>query len=455
MAKQGSILIVDDNKAILSAVKLLADKHFEKVLTLSSPNLLVSLMRTERPDVVLLDMNFNAGINTGNEGIYWLQQILDRYPTTKVVLFTAYADIDLAVKAMKMGAVDFVVKPWDNDKMIASLLNAYRLATRRNDNRKGASKAPAAAPMLWGESEAMARIRQIVDKVAVTDANILITGENGTGKDILAREIHRLSLRRNEPFVDINVGAIPDTLFESELFGHVKGAFTDAHSDHAGKFETASGGTLFLDEIGNLPQHLQAKLLTALQNRNIMPLGGNAPRAVDIRLISATNRDIQAMAAEGAFRQDLLYRINTIHIELPPLRRRKEDIMPLAEMFLARYAAKYGKEGLAFAPATADALTSRRWVGNVRELQHAVEKAVIMSDGGTILPDAFPPSGAESAAADAGANAADTADTTLEDMERRMIRQAIAAHNGNLTLVARQLGITRQTLYNKIKRYGL
>ncbi len=455
MAKQGSILIVDDNKAILSAVKLLADKHFEKVLTLSSPNLLVSLMRTERPDVVLLDMNFNAGINTGNEGIYWLQQILDRYPATKVVLFTAYADIDLAVKAMKMGAVDFVVKPWDNDKMIASLLNAYRLATRRNDNRKGASKAPAAAPMLWGGSEAMARIRQIVDKVAVTDANILITGENGTGKDILAREIHRLSLRRNEPFVDVNVGAIPDTLFESELFGHVKGAFTDAHSDHAGKFETASGGTLFLDEIGNLPQHLQAKLLTALQNRNIMPLGGNAPRAVDIRLISATNRDIQAMAAEGAFRQDLLYRINTIHIELPPLRRRKEDIMPLAEMFLARYAAKYGKEGLAFAPATADALTSRRWVGNVRELQHAVEKAVIMSDGGTILPDAFPPSGAESAAADAGANAADTADTTLEDMERRMIRQAIAAHNGNLTLVARQLGITRQTLYNKIKRYGL
>ena len=236
MAKQGSILIVDDNKAILSAVKLLVDKYFEKVLTLSSPNSLVSTMRTERPDVVLLDMNFNAGINTGNEGIYWLQQILDRYPSTKVVLFTAYADIDLAVKAMKMGAVDFVVKPWDNEKLIASLRNAYRLATLRPDSGKKSAGTTGnnATPMLWGTSEAMAHIRQIVDKVAVTDANILITGENGTGKDILAREIHRLSLRRNEPFVDVNVGAIPDTLFESELFGHVKGAFTDARSDHAG-----------------------------------------------------------------------------------------------------------------------------------------------------------------------------------------------------------------------------
>lgn len=447
MAKQGSILIVDDNKAILSAVKLLADKYFEKVLTLSSPNSLVSTMRTERPDVVLLDMNFNAGINTGNEGIYWLQQILDRYPSTKVVLFTAYADIDLAVKAMKMGAVDFVVKPWDNEKLVATLRNAYRLATHRGDGRKAPAKAQTAVPMLWGGSEAMTRIRRIVDKVAVTDANILITGENGTGKDILAREIHRLSLRRNEPFVDVNVGAIPDTLFESELFGHVKGAFTDARSDHAGKFETASGGTLFLDEIGNLPQHLQAKLLTALQNRSVMPLGSNTPRTVDIRLISATNRDLQAMATEGTFRQDLLYRINTIHIELPPLRRRKEDIVPLAEMFLARYAEKYGKQGILLSQTAADRLVSCRWEGNVRELQHAVEKAVIMCDGSTIRPDAFP-----AAAAGAGPQ---TPDTTLEDMERRMIRQAIAAHNGNLTLVAQQLGITRQTLYNKIKRYGL
>lgn len=452
MAKQGSILIVDDNKAILSAVKLLADKYFEKVLTLSSPNSLVSLMRTERPHVVLLDMNFNAGINTGNEGIYWLQQILDRYPATKVVLFTAYADIDLAVKAMKLGAVDFVVKPWDNEKLIATLRNAYRLATRRADGRKSAAAPDTAAPMLWGGSEAMTRIRQIVDKVAVTDANILITGENGTGKDILAREIHRLSLRRNEPFVGVNVGAIPDTLFESELFGHVKGAFTDARSDHEGKFETASGGTLFLDEIGNLPQHLQAKLLTALQNRSVMPLGSNTPREVDIRLISATNRDLQAMVAEGTFRQDLLYRINTIHIELPPLRQRKEDIMPLAEMFLSRYASKYGKEGMVFAAATAERLTSRRWEGNVRELQHAVEKAVIMSDSAIIRPDAFPE--AESHAASDDRDHAGS-DSTLEEMERRMIRQAIASHNGNLTLVAQQLGITRQTLYNKIKRYGL
>lgn len=452
MAKQGTILIVDDNKAILSAVELLVDKYFEKVVTLSSPNSLVSLMRTERPDVVLLDMNFNAGINTGNEGIYWLQQILERYPATKVVLFTAYADIDLAVKAMKLGAVDFVVKPWDNEKLIASLRNAYRLATHRADSRKSATPA-SATPMLWGNSPAMTRIRQVVDKVAVTDANILITGENGTGKDILAREIHRLSLRQNEPFVDVNIGAIPDTLFESELFGHVKGAFTDARSDHAGKFETASGGTLFLDEIGNLPQHLQAKLLTALQNRSIMPLGSNTPRTVDIRLISATNRNLQAMVAEGEFRQDLLYRINTIHIELPPLRHRKEDIMPLAEMFLTRYATKYGKEGLLFSAATAEHLTSCRWEGNIRELQHAVEKAVIMSDGSIIRPDAFPTAAATSGTTDEHLHAG--TDATLEDMECRMIRQAIATHNGNLTLVAKQLGITRQTLYNKIKRYGL
>lgn len=446
--KEGKLLIVDDNRGILSAVKLLADKHFAEVVTLASPNSLVSTLRTFKADVVLLDMNFSAGINSGNEGIYWLRQIADKYPETKVVLFTAYADIDLAVKAMKHGAVDFIVKPWDNDKLIASLRNACRLSRRHSDPKRGDESRPDDKPMFWGESEAMSRIRETVEKVAVTDANILITGENGTGKEMLAREIHRLSTRRGGTMVSLDMGAIPDTLFESELFGHVKGAFTDARTDRAGKFETASGGTLFLDEIGNLPLHMQAKLLTVLQNRSIVRLGSNTPVPVDIRLITATNRDLFDLTAQGGFRQDLLYRINTIHIVLPPLRSRKEDIAPLAAMFLARYAEKYGKRVSGFTSAASERLAAHAWEGNIRELQHTVEKAVIMSDAEII--DA-----AQLLLRPATAVAADNEMSTLEHMERRMIRDAIAACNGNMTAVAQQLGITRQTLYNKIKRYGL
>ncbi len=446
--KEGKLLIVDDNRGILSAVKLLADKHFAEVVTLASPNSLVSTLRTFKADVVLLDMNFSAGINSGNEGIYWLRQIADKYPETKVVLFTAYADIDLAVKAMKHGAVDFIVKPWDNDKLIASLRNACRLSSRHSDPKRGDESRPDDKPMFWGESEAMSRIRETVEKVAVTDANILITGENGTGKEMLAREIHRLSTRRGGTMVSLDMGAIPDTLFESELFGHVKGAFTDARTDRAGKFETASGGTLFLDEIGNLPLHMQAKLLTVLQNRSIVRLGSNTPVPVDIRLITATNRDLFDLTAQGGFRQDLLYRINTIHIVLPPLRSRKEDIAPLAAMFLARYAEKYGKRVSGFTSAASERLAAHAWEGNIRELQHTVEKAVIMSDAEII--DA-----AQLLLRPATAVAADNEMSTLEQMERRMIRDAIAACNGNMTAVAQQLGITRQTLYNKIKRYGL
>lgn len=446
--KEGKLLIVDDNRGILSAVKLLADKHFAEVVTLASPNSLVSTLRTFKADVVLLDMNFSAGINSGNEGIYWLRQIADKYPETKVVLFTAYADIDLAVKAMKHGAVDFIVKPWDNDKLIASLRNACRLSRRHSDPKRGDESRPDDKPMFWGESEAMSRIRETVEKVAVTDANILITGENGTGKEMLAREIHRLSTRRGGTMVSLDMGAIPDTLFESELFGHVKGAFTDARTDRAGKFETASGGTLFLDEIGNLPLHMQAKLLTVLQNRSIVRLGSNTPVPVDIRLITATNRDLFDLTAQGGFRQDLLYRINTIHIVLPPLRSRKEDIAPLAAMFLARYAEKYGKRVSGFTSAASERLAAHAWEGNIRELQHTVEKAVIMSDAEII--DA-----AQLLLRPATAVAADNEMSTLEQMERRMIRDAIAACNGNMTAVAQQLGITRQTLYNKIKRYGL
>ena len=445
MSKQGKLLIVDDNRGILSAVKLLMDKHFAQVDILSSPNQLISTMRTSEPDVVLLDMNFSAGINTGNEGIYWLNQINEKFPDVKVVLFTAYGDIDLAVKAMQHGAVDFVVKPWDNQRLTESLHNAYRLRRGQRKAERGGDNMPHTS-MFWGYSPAMQRIRDMVDKVAATDANILITGENGTGKEVLAREIHRMSMRRNHPMVSLDMGAIPESLFESELFGHAKGAFTDAHTEREGKFEAANSGTLFMDEIGNLSPAMQAKLLTALQSRSIIRLGTNTPIPVDIRLISATNRDLFSMVNDGEFRQDLLYRINTIHIDLPALRNRREDIIPMAEIFLSKYADKYGRGELRFTDKATETLYKHHWQGNIRELQHTIEKAVIMADNRDIDAEQLNLQPATKVTSD---------NSTLEDMERHMIREAMEQNDGNLTVVARRLGITRQTLYNKIKRYGL
>ncbi|MDR1344904.1 MAG: sigma-54 dependent transcriptional regulator [Tannerellaceae bacterium] len=438
-----TIIVVDDNKSILVAVKMLLDRYFEKVITLGTPNMAINAVREEKADIVLLDMNFSAGINTGNEGLYWLSEIKKHYPSLPVVLFTAYADINLAVRGMKEGASDFIVKPWDNDNMVETLL---KYATAR--------QTPTVTPtsgegMYWGDTEAMSQLRTLVEKVSCTDANILITGENGTGKEVLAREIHALSKRKGNPMVAVDMGAITETLFESELFGHVKGAFTDARSSRAGKFEAASGGTLFLDEIGNLPFHLQAKLLAALQNRSIVRLGSNTPVEVDIRLISATNKDLQKMVDRSLFREDLLYRINTIRLEIPPLRQRPEDIPPLAAMFLTRYAAAYGKPSPTLSDAASDLLKAQPWYGNIRELQHTIEKAVIISEGDKIEAASFdfPPK-------------KDTPQplkeyTTLEEMEYNMIRRAMDTHKGNLSLVAAQLGISRQTLYNKIKRYEL
>lgn len=448
MAKQGRLVIVDDNRGILSAVKLLAEKYFASVEGLSSPNLLISELRSQAADVVLLDMNFTAGVNTGNEGLYWLKQVVEKFPETKVVLFTAYADIDLAVKAMQHGAVDFVVKPWDNEKLMAALQNAYSLSLDENRKRKKESNARDEVPMFWGQSAAMSRVRDVVEKVATTDANILLTGENGTGKEVLAREIHRLSMRRRANMVCVDMGAIPESLFESELFGFKKGAFTNANSDREGKFLKASGGTLFMDEIGNLSQALQQKMLVALQSRSIVPLGSDEAMEVDIRLIAATNRDLFKMVSEGEFRQDLLYRINTIHIELPPLRNRREDILPLAEIFLARYANRYNKGELRFTEEAQQAMQNHIWEGNVRELQHTIEKAVIMADNRDV--------GAEQLLLQSSATSTPKLEvSTLEEMERRMIGEAMASSNGNMTTVAQQLGISRQTLYNKIKRYGL
>lgn len=447
MSKKGKLLIVDDNTNILSAVKMLTENYFEKVITLDSPKSLISTIQTESPDVILLDMNFHAGINTGNEGIFWLNEVNNKFPKIKVVLFTAYADIDLAVRAMKDGAFDFIVKPWNNEKLIETLQNAYNEGREKKKPSKPNDIADE-SQMFWGNSPEMLRIKNIVERVSVTDANIMITGENGTGKEVLAREIHRLSSRRNNEMISLDMGAIPETLFESELFGHKKGAFTDAHSDRMGKMEAANNSTLFMDEIGNMPLHLQAKLLTALQNRNITRLGTNNPINIDIRLITATNRNLFEMAEKAEFRQDLLFRINTIHINIPPLRNRKEDIIPLAEMFLKRYSEKYKKDNVIISAAAEEKMLSHRWDGNIRELQHTIEKAVIMCDDNVINPEHLGLyQSVLSSSYDDG--------FTLEDVERRTIAEAINSNNGNLSLVAQKLGITRQTLYNKIKRYGL
>ena len=451
MTKQGTILVVDDNKGILTAVQMLLGTCFEKVITISTPNKIKATLHDENIDVVLLDMNFSAGINTGNEGLFWLSEIKKEDASIQVVLFTAYADIDLAVRGIKEGAADFVVKPWDNAKLLETLKTAYNIRTA---NRKGISIATdklvvsKESGMFWGESNAMQQLRSLIEKVARTDANILVTGENGTGKEMLAREIHLLSNRKKETLVPVDMGAITETLFESELFGHVKGAFTDARADRPGKFEVANKGTLFLDEIGNLSYHLQAKLLTALQRRSIVRVGSNTPIPVNIRLICATNRDLQEMVQKGDFREDLLYRINTIHVEIPPLRERPEDIVPLTEIFLSKYTKIYGKTAMCLSLDAKEKLKAQPWFGNILELEHTIEKAVIIAERSVLDGNDFDFPRAKKKPVTKEA-------TTLEEMEYNMIKNAMDKYSGNLSLVASQLGISRQTLYNKIKRYEL
>jgi DNA-binding NtrC family response regulator len=442
--KKGTILVVDDNKAILAAVKMLLETAFAKVITTPSPDLAINILGKEDINVVLLDMNFSAGINSGNEGLFWLAEIKRAHPPVQVVLFTAYADIGLAVRGMKEGAADFIVKPYDNERLVETLGRCLAPAgsPARKNNRTEKSG------FFWGESEAMQRLRTLVEKVAVTEANILITGENGTGKEMLAREIHALSPRRKKPLVTVDMGAISETLFESELFGHVRGAFTDARADRPGKFEAAAAGTLFLDEIGNLPFHLQAKLLTALQSRSVTPLGSNTPAPIDIRLICATNRNLPDMVRSSLFREDLFYRINTIPIEIPPLRDRPDDIIPFSELFLRQYASAYRKPAASLNDEARAKLAACPWRGNVRELQHTIEKAVIIAEGNLLGPECFDTP--QTAAPPPTSNAA-----TLEEMEYAMIKDAMNRFGGNLTLVAGQLGISRQTLYNKLKRHGI
>lgn len=463
----GRVLVVDDNKAILSALRLLLPAYFSEVTTLSSTNDLMHNIETKRPEVILLDMNFTAKVTTGNEGLFWLGEILKVYPDIPVVLFTAYSDVALAVDAIKRGAFDFIIKPFDNAKLVSTLQAALRLSRSRQEVkqlREIKNEIRGDGGMYWGESPKMKELRKIVQKVAQTDASILITGENGTGKDMLAGEIHRMSRRAGSSMVNVDVGSLPESLFESELFGHVRGAFTDAKADRAGKFEVASGGTLFLDEIGNIPLHLQAKLLTAIQTKSITRVGSNIPVPVDIRLICATNRDLSRMVTEGLFREDLYFRINTIHLTLPPLRERAEDIIPLAELFMRKYAIKYGKDIKGIKDDARTELVGRPWQGNIRELQHVVEKAVILSENDWLeTADFFPEKQDGPVQGDKSRTAAQIIKdsvrqgnvVTLDDMEKELIRHAMRQHDGNMSAVAQQLGITRQTLYNKIKKYGL
>jgi DNA-binding NtrC family response regulator len=449
---EGNILIVDDNRSILSALEILLSSEFSRVTTLADPGSILSELERRAYNLVLLDMNFRAGINNGNEGVYWLQRIKEAYPDISVVMITAYGDVELAVRSVKSGATDFVLKPWDNEKLIATLRSALQLSLSRSEVRllkekEGVLKEEInrEQKQIIGSSPKLLRVLELVRKVAVTDSNVLITGENGTGKELVAREIHRLSGRSSEVFVPVDMGAVTESLFESELFGHMKGSFTDARETRAGKFEAADRGTLFMDEIGNLSYHLQAKLLTALQERMISRIGSNQQIRVDIRLICSTNKDLGEMVRQGIFREDLLYRINTIHIEVPPLRERIDDISILADFFLGRYAARFGKPGLKIGRQAMEMLAGYSWPGNIRELQHAVERAVILTDSNILRPDDFllrpvaPVKNGETI-------------LTLEDMERNMINAAIDRHEGNLTAAAEELGITRQTIYNKAKR---
>lgn len=443
--ENGTILIVDDNKSVLASIELLLESEFSKVRTASNPNQISSLLTTQSVDVVILDMNFSAGINTGNEGLYWLRQIRQIAPSLPVVMLTAYGDVELAVKALKNGAFDFLLKPWDNRTLLQKVKEAYQ-STRKPSKAVGSADKEG-LEMIVGHSPVMLHLIKVIGKVAATDANILITGENGTGKEMLAREIHRLSTRAARPMLSVDMGAVSESLFESELFGHERGAFTDAYETRPGKFEAADKSSLFMDEIGNLPLSLQAKLLHVLQSRNVSRVGSSRPLPVDFRLISATNKDLPLLIRDGQFREDLFYRINTIHLEVPPLRERGDDILLFIDAFLRKYAAKYRRKQLRMHEQTIEKLCSYHWPGNIRELQHAIEKAVILSEGDVIRPKDMLMAQSWKPRTPA------TIVPQLEEVERQAIEAAIEQNKGNLTAAAGQLGVSRQTLYNKLKRF--
>lgn len=449
------ILVVDDHKNVLTALDMLLSSKFSVVKCLSKPGMILSELRQHKYSAVLLDMNYTAGQNTGNEGLFWLRELAKFDPGLSVVMITGFGDVELAVTALKEGAMDFVLKPWDNQKLLATIHSAVKLTHSRREVKSLSRETESLKAGLTGKpvhiighSPAMNDLMKMVRKVADTDANVLITGENGTGKELIAREIHRLSERSSKIMVPVDLGAVPDTLFESELFGHVKGAFTDAQADRCGKVEAAHGGTLFFDEIGNLSLALQAKLLSVLENRSISRLGSSETRPVDIRLVCATNMDLNAMVEEGSFRMDLLYRINTIELELPPLRERDGDVLLLASWFLELFSQRYRKPGLKLDAGAEKVLKRWKWPGNVRELQHSIERAVILADKKII-------SAADFLFNPKTVSTATSLEGSLDEVEARLITFAIEKEGGNLSAVAARLGISRQTLYNKMKKYGI
>ncbi len=456
---QASILIVDDNPGVLSAGKLFLKRHFSDVDTARDPAEIPQRFGAQHFDLVLLDMNFNRSKNTGQEGLDWLKRILELDPTVAVVLITAYGDVQLAVQAIKNGATDFVLKPWDNEKLLATLTSAMRLKVSQDETSHLKTKQTGRnlaevrnMPTLVYESDAMVRVFEMIGQVAQTDANVLLLGENGTGKDLIAQAIHAQSERAAENFVKVDLGALTETLFESELFGHVKGAFTDAREDRPGRFEVADGGSIFLDEIGNLPLPQQAKILSVLQNRMVTRVGDNRQRAVNVRVIAATNQNLFDMVQNRTFRQDLLYRINTIEIQLPPLRERIEDIEALATHFLQQFSQKYKRVKQGFSAALLKEMRRYPWPGNVRELQHAVERAVIMAKSDTLQVEDFFFQGVGRPAA-VGDSVSGV--TNLNEVEKQLIMKTLSKHFGNITEAAFELGLTRASLYRRIEKYNL
>ncbi len=454
----GAVLVVDDNAGVLTAAKLFLKRHFIQVDTERNPENIPNLLNNMRYDVILLDMNFTKDRSSGKEGFFWLGRILEIDPAAVVILITAYGDVEMAVQAIKGGATDFVLKPWENEKLLATMLSAMKLRASRveNDELKAKQKGLALAhndsiPEILGNSSAMRKVFETISRVAKTDANVLILGENGTGKELVAQAIHQQSQRKAQNFVKVDLGAITESLFESELFGHVKGAFTDAKDDRPGRFEAANNGSIFLDEIGNLSLAMQAKMLSVLQNRQVIRVGSNQARLLDVRVISATNMPLYEMVKDRSFRQDLLYRINTIEITLPSLRERAEDILLLAEHFLYVYNKKYNRAIPGFSASLKKALLAYPWPGNVRELQHAMERAVIMAREGLLQPDDFLLSGGseESEVLNAASS------MNLEDLEKDTIMKAIKKHQGNISEAAKELGLTRASLYRRLEKYGL
>ncbi len=452
----GKLLIVDDHKQVLKALIQLLEPEFDSIIGLSNPNQILSYINKEVFDVILLDMNFSAGVNTGNEGLYWLNRILKSDPLAAVVMITAYSDVNLAVRAIKEGATDFVVKPWDNNKLITSLQTGFKLRQSKIENKKLRDRQKQInkgiinqTNPLIGKSQAIQNVLQVIKKVAKTEANVLVIGENGTGKELIVKEIHNNSRRSDEIFISIDIGTIAESLFESEMFGYIKGAFTDAREDKTGWFETASGGTLFLDEIGNLSLTMQSKLLAAIQNRVIYKVGSKTPIPFDIRLVCATNKNLQEMVLKNLFREDLYYRINTIVIEIPPLRDRGEDIVLLAEHFLKEYANKYEKFHLKFSSKTLDKLLKYNWPGNVRELRHTIEKAVILCDSDILRPEDFIISHS------IRQTSLNQKPPTFAEIEKQALQIALNNNNGSVLKASLELELARQTMYNKMQKYNL